>query len=140
MEQIYPFVGNTNLYHCPGNAQLPVANQSAFNYFNGARAARVLAPGPAPLRGTAILLPAALVLSGDTIDNNSYFSTEDADKDDMRQDCVGGEADVPANEQVQWQAHRLGQNLLFTDGHVKWYKGYDPAEMTFRYDTLHGWK
>ncbi len=43
MQQIFSYVQNTNVYHCPGNAQLPAANQSAFNYFNGVRAAYIVA-------------------------------------------------------------------------------------------------
>jgi prepilin-type N-terminal cleavage/methylation domain-containing protein len=42
MEQIYSYVQNTNVSHCPGNAQLPVQNRSPFNYFNGVRAAYCL--------------------------------------------------------------------------------------------------
>ena len=37
MEQIFSYTQNTNIYHCPGNAQLPAANRSWFNYFNGVR-------------------------------------------------------------------------------------------------------
>jgi prepilin-type processing-associated H-X9-DG protein len=78
------------------------------------------------------------VLSGDTIDNGLYFATNDCDKDDYSQNCVGGPANgTPA---VGWQAHSKGQNVLFADGHSRWYKGYDTNEMTFRYDSLHGWE
>ena len=42
MEQIFPFTLNTNVYHCPGNAQLPVPNQSAFNYFTSQQVVRPL--------------------------------------------------------------------------------------------------
>jgi len=80
------------------------------------------------------------VLSGDTIDNAQYFDRDDCDKDDYSQDCVGGELAVPANKQVLWQAHAKGQNLLFADGHTKWYKGYTAVEMTFRYDSMSGWE
>jgi prepilin-type N-terminal cleavage/methylation domain-containing protein/prepilin-type processing-associated H-X9-DG protein len=139
MEQIFQYVGNTNVYHCPGNVQLPFQNQSAFNYFNGCRAAYVFANGFAPVKNTQILYPSAYVLSGDTIDNNQYFSIYDCDKDDYVQDCIGGETDVPEDSQVEWQAHSKGQNVLFADGHTKWYKGYNAGEMTFRYDSMHGW-
>ena len=138
MEQIFQYTQNTNVYHCPGNAQLPVANQSAFNYFNGVRAAFVDAGWFAAVKNTRIMFPSAYVLSGDTIDNNTYFRTYDCDKDDYAQNCVGGSANgIPT---VQWQAHSKGQNILFNDGHVKWYKGYDPNDMTFRYDSIHGWQ
>jgi prepilin-type N-terminal cleavage/methylation domain-containing protein/prepilin-type processing-associated H-X9-DG protein len=138
MEQIFQFTQNTNVYHCPGNAQLLVANQSAFNYFNGERAAFVDTGWFAPVKGIRILFPSAYVLSSDTIDNNQYFRTYDCDKDDYVQNCIGGS--VNGTPAVEWQAHSKGQNILFNDGHVKWYKGYDPNEMTFRYDSLHGWQ
>jgi len=62
----------------------------------------------------------------------------DDDKDDYSQNCVGGETNgTPA---VEWKAHNNGQNILFGDGHVKWFKGYKPNDMTFRYDSMHGWQ
>jgi len=94
----------------------------------------------APVKSARILFPVAYVLSGDTIDNGQYFKSNDCDKDDYSRDCVGGETDVPASQQVQWQAHTRGQNILFADGHTKWYKGFDAGEMTFRYDSMHGWE
>ncbi len=139
MEQIISYTQNTNVYHCPGNVQLSAANQSAFNYFNGVRAAYMAQGAFGPVKNTLILFPSAYVLSGDTIDNGQYFSTEDCDKDDYVQDCVGGESDVPAYVQVQWRAHSRGQNLLFPDGHVKWYKGYNASEMTFNYTVMTNW-
>ena len=39
MQQIYSYMQSTNVFHCPGNAQLPLNNQSPFNYFNAERAA-----------------------------------------------------------------------------------------------------
>jgi prepilin-type N-terminal cleavage/methylation domain-containing protein len=138
MQQIFSSVQNTNVYHCPGNAQLPAANQSAFNYFNGVRAAYILAGTFASVRSPKIAFPEAFVLSGDTIDNDQYFSADDCDKDDYTQNCVGGDENgTPA---VEWQAHSQGQNILFEEGHVKFYKGYATNEMTFRYDTMHGWE
>jgi len=143
MEQIFPYVQNTNVYHCPANKLLPLARQSAFNYFNGARAAYVVVNDDAPVDSKRILFPAAHVLSGDTLD----FTPEDADKDDYTQNCVGGpdngfayENSIGQNYQwEQWQAHDKGQNLLFADGHAKWYKGYNAADMTFRYDSMSCW-
>jgi prepilin-type N-terminal cleavage/methylation domain-containing protein/prepilin-type processing-associated H-X9-DG protein len=142
MEQIIPYVGSTNAYRCPGNVQLPPAEQGPFNYFNGDRAVYVVVTNFAPVQGTAVILPAAYVLSGDTggIANSTgggMFDPLDADKDDYTQNCVGGPTNGIPFE--LWQIHSLGQNLLFADGHSKWYKGYDAGEMTFRYDSLHGW-
>ena len=139
MQQIMSLVGNTNVYHCPGNVQLPPLHQSLFNYFNGVRAAFVAAGDrAAPVNSRRILYPAAYVLSGDTIDRNLYFATNDCDKDDYSQNCVGGF--VNGSPAVDWQAHRQGQNILFADGHSQWYKGYVTNEMTFRYDSIHGWE
>ena len=76
----------------------------------------------------------ALVVSGDTLD----FEPTDADKDDYSQNCVGGPANgIPWEE---WQAHSQGQNVLFADGHAKWYSGYNTNEMTFRYNSMSGWE
>ena len=94
-----------------------------------------------------IQFPAAYVLSGDTIfyrgtlDGtlwiDSLSSTNDADKDDYVNNCVGGPVNgIPAKE---WRIHNQGQNILFDDGHAKWYQSYDTNEMTFRYDSMHGW-
>jgi len=139
MQQVFRYVLNTNVYHCPGNAQLPLENQSAFNYFNGVRAAFIVEGGFASVRNTSVAFPSAFVLSGDTIDNDQYFAADDCDKDDYTQNCVGGET-TPGIRWVEWQAHTKGQNLLFNDGHVKWYKGYNTNDMTFRYDSVHGWE
>jgi prepilin-type N-terminal cleavage/methylation domain-containing protein len=144
MQQIFSCVQNTNVYHCPGNAQLPAANQSAFNYFNGVRAAYIASdPDPvnrhfASVNGAAITFPDTYVLSGDTIDNDQYFAADDCDKDDYTQNCVGG--DDNGTPSVEWEAHSKGQNLLFEDGHAKWSKTYNTNEMTFRYNSMHGWE
>ena len=137
-QQITSLVGNTNVYRCPANIQLPALIQSPFNYFNGVRAAFIAVGAEAPVNSKLIQFPAAYVLSGDTIDNDLYFATNDCDKDDYSQNCVGGP--VNGTPAVDWQAHSKGQNILFADGHSRWYKGYDANEMTFRYDSMHGWE
>jgi prepilin-type N-terminal cleavage/methylation domain-containing protein/prepilin-type processing-associated H-X9-DG protein len=147
MQQIFSYMGTTNAYNCPGNAQLPPNMQGPFNYFNGDRAAYVATGGFAPVKGTAIFYPTAYVLSGDTcgIPNTTagegsglHFDPLDADKDDYSQNCVGGQTNGTPFE--LWQIHSLGQNLLFADGHSKWYNGYNPNEMTFRYGSMSGWE
>jgi len=129
MEQLISFTVNTNLYHCPADLK------SSFSYFNGVRAAFVaLGYNRGSVNSKSILFPSAYVLGGDTVD----FNPMDADKDDYDQNCVGGVANgTPA---LAWQTHNRGQNILFADGHAKWYKGYDTNEMTFRYDSLHSWE
>ncbi|MCX6886875.1 MAG: type II secretion system protein [Verrucomicrobia bacterium] len=139
MQQLFSYLQGTNIFKCPGNIQLPVKNQSPFNYFNGTRAAYVAAANQcAAVNSRLIRFPSAFVLSGDTIDNAQFFLVDDDDKDDYSQNCVGGAANgTPA---VEWQAHNNGQIILFGDLHVKWYKGYSTNDMTFRYDSIQGWR
>ena len=143
MEQVSSCIGNTNVYNCPGNVQLPASLRGPFNYFNGCNGAYVAAGGHfAAVRGTAIMHPAAFVLSGDTAGtkNNGagvQFDPQDADKDDYAQNCVGGAADPVVT--AYWQVHSRGQNVMFADGHTRWYKGYNPSEMTFAYTTMTNW-
>jgi prepilin-type N-terminal cleavage/methylation domain-containing protein/prepilin-type processing-associated H-X9-DG protein len=135
MQQLYPYVQNTNVYRCPSNKLLPISQQSDFNYFNGARAAYVDSGGKAAsVNSKRIRFPVAYVLVGDTLE----FSPDDSDKDDYSQNCVGGiDNGYPP---IDWQAHNKGQNILFADGHSKWFNGYKTNEMTFRYDSMHGWE
>ena len=142
MEQIIGTLGNTNALNCPGNAQLPENMRGPFNYFNGCRAAYVEAGQFAPVKSTKIMYPSSYVLSGDTcgipnVSGGGRFDPTDADKDDYTQNCVGGPANGSPYE--LWQVHSKGQNILFSDGHVQWYKGYNTNEMTFRYDSISGW-
>src|SRR5580658_10021385 len=66
MEQIVSQIQNTNVYDCPGNRQLPPDMQGPYNYFNGCRAAFVVAGGFALVNNNSIKFPSAYVLSGDT--------------------------------------------------------------------------
>ena len=139
MEQIISYAGSTNVYNCPGNVQLPVPMQGPFNYFNGDRAAFVVANTTSSVKDPQIRLPSNFVLSGDTcgipnISGGGSFDTFDADKDDYTQNCVGGEANGTPYE--LWQVHSKGKNILFADSHAQWYKGYDTNDMTFRYASL----
>jgi prepilin-type N-terminal cleavage/methylation domain-containing protein/prepilin-type processing-associated H-X9-DG protein len=130
MQQILPFTQNTNVYNCP-------AIKGAFTYFNCVRAAYIDTTNFASVDTKRIRFPAAQVLSGDTIWTGE--GVNDSDKDDYTQNCVGGDDNHNGIPAVGWQAHNKGQNILFTDGHAKWYKGYVPDEMTFRYDTMSHW-
>ena len=129
MQQIVFYTKSTNIYHCPSELD------SQFNYFNGVRAAYVVVSNFASVDTRQIGYPSAQVLSGDT--GWEPETEDDADKDDYSQNCVGGPTNgTPAEI---WQIHSGGQNILFTDSHVKWYNGYNPREMTFRYNSMQGW-
>jgi prepilin-type N-terminal cleavage/methylation domain-containing protein/prepilin-type processing-associated H-X9-DG protein len=147
MQQIASYVGDintngANVYNCPGNVQLPLDVQGPFNYFNGCNVAYVTTGGFAAVKSTAILFTSAFVLGGDTAGTKSngtglQFDPLDADKDDYSQNCVGGAADDAITE--FWRIHSNGQNILFADGHSKWYKGFSAGEMTFAYTTMTNW-
>jgi prepilin-type N-terminal cleavage/methylation domain-containing protein/prepilin-type processing-associated H-X9-DG protein len=138
LQQIYPFTQSTNVYRCPANKLQPASWQSQFNYFNGARAAYIAAATAAAVEEKKIQFPSAFVISGDTVWDSTGSEALDADKDDYTWNCVGG----PANgfNWQEWRAHTQGQNILFADGHAKWFKSYNTNEMTFRYDSIHGWE
>jgi prepilin-type N-terminal cleavage/methylation domain-containing protein/prepilin-type processing-associated H-X9-DG protein len=143
MEQMLSYAGSTNVYNCPGNVQLPLNMRGPFDYFNGDRAAFIVTGADASVKSTAILFPSAFVLSGDTcgipnVSGGGSFDPFDADKDDYTQNCVGGPTNGTPYE--LWQVHSLGQNILFADGHLQWFKGYDANAMTFRYNSMSGWE
>jgi prepilin-type N-terminal cleavage/methylation domain-containing protein len=131
---LYGYSPTTNVFHCPADRTSP------FSYFNGMRAAYIAAGKQmVAVNGKRIQYPVLYVLSGDTVSGiGTGFKPEDSDKDDASQNCVGG----PANgtPYMLWQVHNKGQNVLFDDSHAKWFKGYKPGEMTFRYDSISGWK
>ncbi len=132
MQQIYPYLSTTNVLHCPSDIL-----KIQFNYFNGGRAAYIVAGNDfAAVDTKKIRFPSAQVLGGDVIWTGE--DPEDADKDDFSNNCVGGPTNgVPF---MGWQAHAKGQDVSFTDGHCKWFKSYAAFEMTFRYDSIHGWQ
>ena len=70
-QQVFQYVGNTNAFNCPGNAQLRSSLQGPFNYFNGCNAAILAAGQFAAVKSTAIMFPSAFVLGGDTAGTKS---------------------------------------------------------------------
>jgi prepilin-type N-terminal cleavage/methylation domain-containing protein/prepilin-type processing-associated H-X9-DG protein len=142
MQQMVHYLGTTNTFNCPGNAELPRAFEGPFNYFNGSHAAYMAEGRLAAVKTMAIRYPACFVLSGDTAGTatNSaglQFDPLDADKNDCTQNCIGGAADPSITE--FWQIHAGGQNVLFADGHTRWYRGFSEYEMTFAYTNLAYW-
>jgi prepilin-type N-terminal cleavage/methylation domain-containing protein/prepilin-type processing-associated H-X9-DG protein len=130
MQQLVSYTKNTNLYRCPSDFK------GRFSYFNGTRAAFIAESNFASINTRRIMFPVAQVLSGDTLWTEKELL--DADKDDYSLNCVGGAAN--GSRWVGWRRHGEGQNILFTDAHVKWFKGYVTNDMTFRYDSIHGWQ
>ncbi len=128
MQQIVSFAQNTNVYNCP-------SIKGGFTYFNGVRAAYIATTNYAPVDTKQILFPSAYVLSGDTVWTGD--GTADSDKDDYSQNCVGGDTTgfrLAAGRFI----HRPKHSFLRLPR--QWYKGYNTNEMTFRYDSMHGWQ
>ena len=123
MQQLYSYIGNKKVYKCPSD------RKNDYSYFLGTRAAYIDTGERTSVNRKRIKYPSAFVLAGDTLG----FDKNDCDSDDYSQNCVGG-------PDVEWKMHNGGQNILFADGHVKWYKGYVAGEMTFRYTEMHKWE
>lgn len=125
-QQLFPYTTNREIYRCPSQKEFPSG------YFLGVRAAYVDAGNRfAPTNRTKIKYPSQFVLLGDT--DHSLFVPEDCDRDDYTQNCIQDPDGIP------WAVHSGGDNLIFEDGHCKWYRGYNPTEMTFRYGLMHEW-
>ncbi|MEI9864420.1 MAG: prepilin-type N-terminal cleavage/methylation domain-containing protein [Limisphaerales bacterium] len=143
MEQVVGYIGSTNVFRCPGNVQLALEMQNPFTYFNGDRAVFVVTGTDASVKATSscirrrMFCPAIpAVLPGSPVAATLIRWTPT--RMITRRIAVGGPANGSPFE--LWQVHSLGQNILFADGHAKWYKGYNTNEMTFRYDSMHGWQ
>jgi len=111
---------NTNVLRCV--AMQRQFYQSGFNYFMGTRAVFLQTGQPGNLNLRRIQFPAQYLLSGDT---NWPFETNDADPDNYTQDTLFA-APSPV--------HGGKLNILFADFHVRSYRKFDPADMTFALD------
>jgi prepilin-type N-terminal cleavage/methylation domain-containing protein/prepilin-type processing-associated H-X9-DG protein len=141
MEQIFPYVGNTNVYDCPSQCAIAFTVSRAFRLFQwlqrgvcGRR--RPGCRGQKHSHFISFGLCFGRRHGGNGRRANS-FDPLDADKDDYTQNCIGGAADPSLTE--FWQVHSKGQNVMFADGHSKWYRGYNAGEMTFAYTTMTNW-
>ncbi len=141
MQQMQSYIKSQQVFHCPSDGNSP------YSYFLSARVAYLDAGEFAAVNTKQIQYPSAFVVAGDTFSKPpgtvppaepDKFDSQDADKDDYSQNCVGGETNgTPA---MAWDRHNGGQNIAFADGHIKRFRAYDPQLMTFRYGEMHGWQ
>lgn len=122
---------NNSVYNCPS---FPADRK--INYFLNAVYSN--ATGRHTFRFSEIKLGSRFVLSGDCTQASLYpapFGSvgsasndwgDDADKDDATQRGV-----VWKNESGGINIHRLGNNILFADGHVNIFDHFIPQEITF---------
>ena len=121
----------TNVLRC--TAMSLHHTKSTFNYFMGARAAYLEAGGTAPVVLTKVGRPGEYILSGDT---NWPFDIDDADPDDYSQDTLfASDVDPRLPDDEDARVHNGRLNVLFGDLHVRAYRKFTPAEMTYSYQT-----
>jgi len=119
MEQIYGYVQNTNVYHCPGNAQLPPQNRSPFNYFNGVCAACIAAGGERAAYSWSSQIPAKPIAIATVIKASVLFILITLSRIDLTSHTLlnglwrGCQCPVDAATQ-SWGASASGQNYSRT--------------------------
>jgi len=118
------YANNTNLLRCPGFSSF--YNQSGFNYFMGSSGFAFDTNMPAGWMPTSvnmrsISIPSVYVLSGDC---NYPSYPNNADLNDNDTNVVYA---------LQSPTHNNRVNVLFADWHVKNYKSFNPADMSFSY-------
>jgi prepilin-type N-terminal cleavage/methylation domain-containing protein/prepilin-type processing-associated H-X9-DG protein len=119
------YANDTNILRCPGFSS--AYNHSGYNYFMGSDAfafnTDLSAPppgwNPASVILRSITYPSMYVLSGDC---NYPSSPTNADLNDNDTNVLFGLPSPTHNNRV---------NVLFADWHVKNYKSFSPADMTF---------
>jgi prepilin-type N-terminal cleavage/methylation domain-containing protein/prepilin-type processing-associated H-X9-DG protein len=117
MRPLQDYYRTTNVLQCPSMSRHYA--QSPFSYFLGNRAVYVLTGLPGALKLGGVTLASQYILSGDT---NWPFEQTDADPDNYSQDTLFSFASP---------AHLGNVNILFADGHVKNYRRFEPADMTY---------
>jgi prepilin-type N-terminal cleavage/methylation domain-containing protein/prepilin-type processing-associated H-X9-DG protein len=117
MRPLLDYYHTTNVLRCPSMSQHYA--QSSFSYFLGNRAIFVLTGLPGAIKLGGITFASQYILSGDT---NWPFEQSDADPDNYSQDTLFSFVSP---------AHLRKVNILFADGHVKNYRKFERADMTY---------
>jgi prepilin-type N-terminal cleavage/methylation domain-containing protein len=131
--ELIPFLGqkpDSPIYNCPSFR----SREKYRNYFLAAQWSG--RSNRHAMKFSDVTLHGKFVLSGDKTQRGLYpppFGTSDHTMDDADPDDYGF-----GNPVLAWPwdpggfyMHRGGDNVLFDDGHVTIYTGFDPAEMTF---------
>jgi len=113
------YANNTNILRCPGFNSF--YNKSGFNYFMGSEGFACTTNGwtPTSVSLHSIFFPSCYVLSGDC-NYPSYPINADLNDNDTNLLFT-----LPS------PTHNNRVNVLFADWHVKNYKNFNPADMTF---------
>ena len=114
---------NTNVLRCPALSQH--YKSSGYSYFMGSFAFYYLNNDtPSSVIVRSIITPSSYVLSGDC---NYPSSPTNADLNNNQVDTLFANLPPPI--------HNNRVNILFAEGHVKTHRNYNPAEITFSYNS-----
>jgi prepilin-type N-terminal cleavage/methylation domain-containing protein/prepilin-type processing-associated H-X9-DG protein len=136
-EQLAPYLSGptTPVYNCPSFPE-----DYRINYFIAARYSHRAGRGSMKL--SEIRKASHFVMSGDCTQQSLYPSSfgtagnrpDDCDKDDATQQGV-----VFGNEPGGLNVHRVGNNVMFSDGHVEMLSRFDPTRMTYHPRKMQNW-
>ena len=114
--------------------------QGPYNYFNGCNAAYIDAGQYAPVNAAKIMFPSDLswlVIRRGRWTGRFFLTRSTRTRMILHRIVWVGAADPSLTE--YWQVHSKGQNILFADGHSKWYKYFNAGDMTFGYNVMTNW-
>ena len=132
------------VYHCP--AFFAGDGRPRVNYFLSARWMYVQQPLLRTMPLSRIRDSSRFILSGDCTTAVYYPSVfgsasatsddqDDVDKDDGATKCL-----LFFGEAGGFNMHRVGNNILFGDGHAATFRKFDPADMTYSPRGNHTWE
>ena len=126
---------DSKVYNCPS-----VPEDFPNNYFLSSR--WLAQSGRQNLVLTQVKSSSQFILSGDCTGEmlypepfgSSWHTSIDIDHDDATDPCLAFAADSPG-----LNVHHGGNNVLFGDGHVAWFRKFDSHEMTFHPSKAQAW-
>ncbi|HEX8525287.1 MAG TPA: type II secretion system protein [Tepidisphaeraceae bacterium] len=139
---LIPYLGHKPdgaVWNCPGFPQ-----DKRVNYFIGARWMHEQVPLIRSMPLSRIKTASTYLLAAECTAQNYYppaygedltSEFEDIDKDDGATNCL-----VFSGESGGFNMHRSGNNILFGDGHVAFFKKYDPTAITSSPFTMKTWE
>jgi prepilin-type N-terminal cleavage/methylation domain-containing protein/prepilin-type processing-associated H-X9-DG protein len=137
-ERLIPYFARPDspVYNCPG---FPTERQ--INYFLESHWMWIVL-GKRSIPISQLRMSSQLVLSGDCTAERWYaapFGTQPDPFDDCDKDDATKPSLLFANEPGGLNVHRIGNNVLFADGHVDLMRRFDPARMTFNPQRTQSW-
>jgi prepilin-type N-terminal cleavage/methylation domain-containing protein/prepilin-type processing-associated H-X9-DG protein len=137
-EELAPFYSQplSGVYDCPS-----FPHEYRMNYFLESRWNGV--SDRSNMKLAEIRTSSHFILSGDCTSEWLYpkpfgvrdYTHDDCDKDDAVYRCLTFAGDVTGGLSV----HHGGNNVLFADGHVGWYRHFDGSEMTYHPTKMLEW-